>query len=36
MNKYATTEQAITRTKGSVELLHLHIPHSIAQIGNQP
>ncbi|WP_458125827.1 hypothetical protein [Paenibacillus sp. Z3-2] len=28
MNKYATTEKAITITKGSAELLHLHIPYN--------
>lgn len=32
MNKYATTEKAITITKGSAELLHLHIPYNLAYI----
>lgn len=32
MNKYATTEKAITITKGSAELLRIHIPYKPAYI----
>ncbi|KOY15570.1 site-specific tyrosine recombinase/integron integrase [Paenibacillus xylanivorans] len=32
MNKYATTENAITITKGSAELLRIHIPYNPAYI----
>lgn len=32
MNKYATAEKAITITKGSAELLHIHIPYNLAYI----
>ncbi|WP_179283066.1 MULTISPECIES: hypothetical protein [Paenibacillus] len=32
MNKYATTEKAITITKGSAEVLRIHIPYNPAYI----
>jgi hypothetical protein len=32
MNKYADTEKAITITKGSAELLRIHIPYNPAYI----